>query len=598
MACLPPWLTCGSSTSVFTRPSLAPTRASQRRTSSWKKILTPGEVLPASFRAHGTTGYEFARIASGIFVDSRAELSLSSTYRRFTGDHSSFSEHVLCAKRDVLSSLLVSEGMSLARLLERLAEQDRRWRDLTFHSLHCALVEVIAAFPTYRSYVQPGGSRTPEDEAMINRAVATAIRRNPTAGRGAYQFLRSLLLLDSSLPGAAALAMRFQQTTSPVTAKAVEDTAFYRYTRNVVDNEVGSAPEHLGVELAEFHAQNSREQSDHKLSLNATSTHDTKRGEDARARLSMLSELPNTWRRHVLELGRIAAQYRTAYDGDEAPARSDEYLYYQTLVATLPFGAERASFDAISARVQEYMLKACREAKTHSSWLHPDAGYETALADFIRGTLRDQRFTEQIRKFCRRIDSYAACKALGQVTLKICSPGVPDTYQGSETWHQVLVDPDNRRAVDYEALARTLAELDERRDQRQTLLPELLRRFDDGSLKMFVTSELLRVRRAHPAVFQSGYLPLDAGPHGLAFGRGTQVCDLVCVVPRFPFRVTRGRAPWPLGSAWQAARLTGSGLRGSYRNVLTGTRVEVDSANSTPLSELFFEFPIAVLLRD
>ena len=562
-----------------------------------EKILTPGEVLPASFRVHGTTGYEFARIASGIFVDARAEPSLSSTYRRFTGDHSSFSDHVLRAKRDVLSSLLVSEAMSLARLLERLAERDRHWRDLTFHSLHSALVEVMAAFPTYRSYVQPDGSRSAEDEAMINRAVATAIRRNPTAGRGAYQFLRSVLLLHGPLPGAREFSLRFQQTTSPVTAKAVEDTAFYRYTRNVVENEVGGAPERMGVELAEFHAQNSREQSDHKLSLNASSTHDTKRGEEARARLSMLSELPNTWRRHVLELGRVAARYRSAHDGGEAPTRSDEYLYYQTLVATLPFGAEHASFQAISERLQEYMLKACREAKTQSSWLHPDTGYEAALADFIRGTLENRQFTGQIRNFCRRIDSYAACKALGQVALKICSPGVPDTYQGAELWHQVLVDPDNRRPVDYAALETRLAQLDERRERRQELLSDLLVHFEDGSLKLFVVSELLRSRRKYPTIFQSRYIPLDAGPNCVAFGRGVASCDLVCAVPRFPFRVTRGRAAWPLGSVWRGDRLSGSGLHGRYLNVLTGAHADVDGRDSTLLSGLFSEFPLAVLLR-
>jgi (1->4)-alpha-D-glucan 1-alpha-D-glucosylmutase len=560
-----------------------------------EKILAPGETLPASFRAHGTTGYEFARIMSGVFIDRRGELSLSNTYRRFTGDTSSFSDHLLCAKRDVLASLLVSEAMSLSRSLERLAEQDRRWRDLTFHSLHCALVEVMAAFPTYRSYVRPDGTRTPEDEAVINHAVATAIRRNPTAGRGAYQFLRSLLLLDSQLPGAPEFAMRFQQTTGPVTAKSLEDTAFYRYTRNVVENEVGAKPERMGVELTEFHAQNSLEQSEHKLSLNASSTHDTKRAEDARARLSMLSELPNTWRRNVLELGRLAARHRRAYDGGEAPARTDEYLYYQTLVGVVPFGAEHASIEALGPRVQAYLLKACREAKTHSSWLHPDEGYEAALASFVQGTLADRDFTAQIRRFCRRIDRYAACKALGQVALKMCSPGVPDTYQGSELWHQVLVDPDNRRPVDYRALDATLSQLELRRDRRAPLLADLLLHFEDGALKLFVVSELLRLRRENPELFQSQYLALDAGVNCVAFARGKRGCDLICAVPRFPFRVTRGRAPWPLGALWRDERLIADTIAGSYRNVFTNERVESDG--SLALSKLFSHFPIAVLLR-
>ncbi|HWZ88520.1 MAG TPA: malto-oligosyltrehalose synthase, partial [Polyangiaceae bacterium] len=400
-----------------------------------EKILAPTEALPAAFRAHGTTGYEFARIASGVFVDRRSELSLSNTYRRFSGDTASFNDHLLRAKRDILSSLLVSEAMTLSRSLERLAEQDRRWRDLTWHSLHSALVEVMAAFPVYRSYVRPDGTHTPEDEAAINQAVATAIRRNPTSGRGAYQFLRSLLLGTCTLPGAGEFAMRFQQTTGPVTAKALEDTAFYRYTRNVVENEVGAQPERVGLELSEFHDQNSLGQSEHKLALIATSTHDTKRGEDTRARLSQLSALPNTWRRTVFDLSRIAVTHRTAYDGCEAPARSDEYLYYQSLVGILPFGAEHASFEALRERMLAYMLKACREAKTHTSWLHPDQDYEAALTRFVNGTLSDPEFTTRIRTFCRRIERCAACVALGQIALKLCSPGVPDTFQGSEVWH-------------------------------------------------------------------------------------------------------------------------------------------------------------------
>ncbi|HEY4103710.1 MAG TPA: malto-oligosyltrehalose synthase, partial [Polyangiaceae bacterium] len=369
-----------------------------------EKILEPRETLPASFRAHGTTGYEFARVASGVFVDRRAETSLTSTYRRFAGDNSNFQDHVQQAKRDVLSSLLVSEAMSLSRSLERLAEHDRRWRDLTFHSLHHALVEVMAAFPVYRSYVRPDGTRSDEDAAAIDRAVASAIRRNPTAGRGAYQFLRTLLLGDSTLPGAREFAMRFQQTTGPVTAKAVEDTAFYRYTRNIAQNEVGSAPERVGVELGEFHAQNSFEQSEHKLSLTATSTHDTKRGEDARARLSMLSELPNTWRRVVFELSRSAAKHRSVLDDGQVPTQvpacTDEYLYYQSLVGALPFGAALASFDKLGERMRGYMLKAAREAKTNTSWLNPEPEYENALARFVENTLADAEFRAALCRFC------------------------------------------------------------------------------------------------------------------------------------------------------------------------------------------------------
>jgi (1->4)-alpha-D-glucan 1-alpha-D-glucosylmutase len=560
-----------------------------------EKILAPDEALPASFRAHGTTGYEFAQIATGVLVDRRAELSLSNTYRRFSGDTQSFDEHLLRAKRDVLGSLLASEGAMLSRALERLAERDRRWRDLTWHSLHSALLEVMASFGAYRSYVQPDGTRTKEDEALIDRAVATAIRRNPTAGRGAYQFLRSLLLMESQVPGASEFALRFQQTTGPVAAKSLEDTVFYRYTRNLAENEVGSRPERVGLLLSEFHSRNASGQSEHRLSLTGTSTHDTKRGEDARARLSMLSELPGTWRQTVHALQRIASRHRSAHDGAEAPARAEQYLYYQALVGAAPFGADSEAISELEPRMQAYMRKACREAKQQTSWLHPDASYEKALEEYISGTLGDPEFRAGLLRFCRRIEPYAACKALGQITLKLCAPGIPDTYQGSELWHQVLVDPDNRRPVDYESRKAALRALDEPNVDPIRLSSELVQGYADGRLKLFVLSRLLRLRAAQPALFQSGYTALDAGENCVAFGRGSSGCELLCAVVRFPFRVTRGRAPFALGELWRGQVVAGDGLQGRYRNVLTGR--SVDARGSLELSELFRELPIAVLTR-
>ena len=561
-----------------------------------EKILAPDELLPASFRAHGTTGYEFARAATGVLLDGRAELNLSSTYRRFTGDTRNFDEHVLQAKRDVLGSLLASEATMLSRALERLAERDRRWRDLTWQSLHDVLIEVMGAFGAYRSYVQPDGTRTPEDEALINTAVAAAIRRNPTAGRGAYQFLRSVLLMDSRVAGAPDFALRFQQTTGPVTAKALEDTAFYRYTRSLAENEVGSRPERLGLPLSDFHARNVLAQSEHRLSLTTTSTHDTKRGEDARARIAMLSELPGTWRQTVHALQRLAARHRTAYDGGEAPARGDQYLYYQALVGAVPFGADSEALAKLEPRLQSYMLKATREAKQHTSWLHPDEGYEMALQAYVAGTLEDPAFRARLLRFCRRIEPYAASKALAQMMLKLCAPGVPDTYQGSETWHQVLVDPDNRQPVDYDSLRAILESLDGRRDDRRQLAGELLSNFADGRLKMFVLSCLLRLRGTQPALFQGAYTALDAGEDCVAFGRGSSACDLLCVVTRFPFRATRGRAPWAMGKRWADRVVRGDGVQGQYRNVLTGQRL--NARGQIELAELFADLPVAVLARE
>jgi (1->4)-alpha-D-glucan 1-alpha-D-glucosylmutase len=530
-----------------------------------------------------------------VLIDARAELNLTNTYRRFTGDTRNFDDHLLQAKRDVLDTLLASEATMLARSLERSAECDRRWRDLTWHSLHGALIEVMGAFGAYRSYLQPDGTRTSEDEALINQAVATAMRRNPTAGRGAYQFLRSLLLMESAVPRASEFALRFQQTTGPVTAKALEDTAFYRYTRNVADNEVGSRPDRMGVELDVFHSHNSANQTDHRLSLTCTSTHDTKRGEDARARISMITELPNTWRQTVYALTRLAAKYRTAHEGNEAPSRSVQYLYYQTLLAVVPFGAEAEAVLELEPRVQDYMLKACREAKQQTSWLHPDLDYEAAVRGYVAGTLQDHDFRARLLRFCRRIEPYAACKALAQLVLKLCAPGIPDTYQGSELWHQVLVDPDNRRPVDYELIQATLNGLDESRADSATVLSELRSTYADGRLKLFVSSRLLRLRAAQPLLFQSGYTELNAGENCVAFGRGASGGDLICAVTRFPFRVTRGRAPWPQADHWGKTAVTGEGVSGRYRDVLSGRVLEVKGR--LLLREVFADLPVAVLVR-
>ncbi len=560
-----------------------------------EKILAPDERLPQAFTAHGTTGYEFIRVVNGIFVDRRAEPSLTSLYRRFTGDQLSFSAHLLQAKRDILGTLLASDATKLSHELERLAEQDRKSRDLTWRSLHEALVEVMAAFGTYRSYVRPDGERTSDDEAMINGAVARALATNPTAARGPYQFLRTLLLQSNEAVRGGAFAMRFQQTTGPVTAKSLEDTAFYRYTRFVTENEVGSQPERLGVDVEEFHAQNAGRAIRSPLSLVTTSTHDTKRGEDVRARLAVISELPNTWRRVVFELARTVAQLRTSIDGQDAPSRSDEYLFYQTVLGALPFGASAADLALLAERLQAYMLKACREAKTNTSWLNPNEDYERALSAFISGALSSADFAAPLMRFAARIDSYGACNALSQVALKMCSPGVPDTYQGSELWHQVLVDPDNRRAVDYGALKARLADLGTLETDRLGATQRLLRHFEDGTVKLFVIRELLRLRNERPELFNGSYEPLDAGPNCIAFARTqTQGC-LLCLVPRFPFRVTRGRARWPLGEAWGVQSLSAPPLDGRYRNLLTGEALDI--RGTAALADVFRHFPIAVLLR-
>lgn len=557
-----------------------------------EKILAPDEQLPALFVSHGTTGYEFIRLLTGVFVDAGAATSLTALYRRFTSDSLDFADHLRAAKADVLDSLLASDITMLSHELERLAETDRRSRDLTWASLHQSLREILIAFSVYRSYVRPDGARTADDEVRINRAVVEAIGSYPRLGRAGYQFVRSLLFNQAELPGAAHFAMRFQQATGPVMAKSLEDTAFYRYARFVSENEVGGRPDRLGVSTAEFHAANALRAERYPLALISSSTHDTKRGEDVRARLSVLSEMPNTWRRVAFRLAERARGFRTA---DSAPSRIDEYLYYQTLIGFVPFGADRVDFPALEERLQAYLLKACREAKVNTSWLYPNEDYERGVSAFIHASLADEPFVEIVRRFCVRIERYGAAKALGQVALKLCAPGVPDTYQGSELWHQVLVDPDNRGPVDYDQRETALARIDAQ-PLDLALVKQLLGDFADGAVKLFVTARLLRLRHERPELFALGYVALEAGPRCIAFARGDNRAQLLCVVPRLPFHVTCGRAPWAMGTVWGDATVQAACLSGRYRNVLTGEVLELQG--EVPLAGALAHFPIAVLVAE
>lgn len=557
-----------------------------------EKILAEDERLPPELQAHGGTGYDFMRVLTGVFVDRRAERKLSATYRAFTGDSWDFEQHVLAAKRMVLRDLLASELNTLSRELERLAEVDRRSRDFSWQSLHFALAEVIAGLSVYRTYIRPDGAQSDADAKRIGQALALALRRNPTAPRAVYQFLRSTLLASGE-GLARQFVMRFQQTTGPVMAKAVEDTAFYRSLRLVAENEVGSHPEALGVPASAFHAQNSERQTEHRLAMIASSTHDNKRGEDARARISLLAQMPGTWRQTVFALSAAAARYRTLLEGEAVPARADEYLYYQTLVGVFPFGGELADPGELSERLQAYMVKASREAKVWTSWIDSDADYEAALTTFVAATLADAEFLSCLRRFCRRLDPYAVSAALGQVALKLCAPGVPDTYQGAERWHQVLVDPDNRRPVDYDECRRALRRV-RAHSAESGFARHVLERFADGDVKLWLTHTLLELRRDGTALRGGRYSPLEAS-ECIAFSREDENEQVVCLVPRFAFRTTRGRSRWPVAAAWGEACLEGEGFRGRYRNVLDGRVFQVE--RRLRLADALASFPLAVLKR-
>ena len=542
-----------------------------------EKILGAGEPLPSSFRAAGTTGYDFLDIVNAIFVDPQGLGALTEFYHSYTGLTSTFEEIVYERKKQAIEQLFYGEMRALGLHLGELAVADRNARDFAPSELQAALVEITACMPVYRTYFRAGEAEE-MDRAFIRRAVAEARRRAKGVDPRLLRFLELVLLLEPP-PYIAGerdkwlqFVMRWQQFTGRVMAKGVEDTAFYNYNRLISLNEVGSEPGR-GSDfdpVAEMHERNGEIAQQWPHTMNATSTHDTKRAEDVRARISVLSEIPDVWQREVRKWTRTNA----ALKRDGVPHPNEELLIYQTLVGMWPLDpAEEAS---VPDRLAAYLEKASREAKTHTSWLEPNEAYENALKDFGRAIIANEAFREPFRRFQKKIAFHGFLNSLSQVVLKATSPGVPDFYQGSELWDFSLVDPDNRRPVDYDKRAAALRDL--------PAPDRLLKSWHDGRIKLFVTQRVLAVRARHLAAFRgSDYRALAAGPHAIAFTRGS---DVAVIVPRLTTRLTRPPA-LPVGEVWGDATVA---LEGRWRNVFTDEVVE-DGA----LRNVFASFPVAVL---
>ena len=561
-----------------------------------EKILEPGEHLPDNWPIHGTTGYDFLAQLGGLFVLGDAEEELSGLYRRFTGEDLSFGEIVYRGKSLIMRASLSSEIAVLAERLDRLAESDRRSRDFTLASLRVAIGETIASFPVYRTYLRPDGSREGADNAHIDRAIRTAKRRNRDIGAPIFDFLADVLKLrlpDEELRAAYTdFALKFQQTTGPVTAKGVEDTAFYRYNRLISLNEVGGDPALFGTPLPAFHAETLRRHQHWPGAMLATSTHDTKRGEDTRARISVLSELPAAWSSQLATWSRAARAHTHEVEGERYPDLNDEYLFYQTVLGAWPLDGHLADFPE---RVVAYLHKAARESKRHTSWTNQDQAYEDALADFARGMLADEDFLKGLRELHGRISPHGAQNGLSQALVKFTAPGVPDTYQGAEAWSQSLVDPDNRRPVDYARLAGWLERFEAAGD-RLGLARELLEHYQDGAVKAYASYAALRARRDRPDLFGKGdYQPLDGGEHLIAFARTLGGAAAVTLAPRFTLTLTREEQPWALGGVWGDTALTLPA--GEYTNALTGETHTLGEGDRLSVADVLREFPLALLLK-
>ncbi len=470
-----------------------------------EKILAPDEALPASWPVDGTTGYDFLNVLNGLFVDPGGEQALTSFYAEFTGRTETYEAVLDESKRRVMQLLFGAEISQLSGVL-RDATGDR-W---TPNDCAAALREVLAAFPRYRTYVRPGATLSGQDVRIVEDATARAAAALRPNLRPLIENLRDILMLRSGGEVTTELALRFQQVSGPVMAKGAEDTAFYNYNRLISLNEVGGEPSHFGVSVAEFHAFCAETGRRWPLTMLATGTHDTKRGEDGRLRINALSQIPDEWAAAVRRWAALNKPLRS----DSLPDRNAEYLFYQALIGAWPLDSERA---------WAFMRKAASEAKVHTSWRQPDAAYETALQRFVEGALANVPFVADLEAFLRRVVSLATPPTLAQTLLKLTAPGLPDIYQGCELFDLSLVDPDNRRSVDYTLRRRMLDQV-----ERLETAADVLRLNDPRLTKLWLTHRVLHTRRRHVAAFKGDYEPLhsDGDDALVAFIRGGSVISV------------------------------------------------------------------------
>jgi (1->4)-alpha-D-glucan 1-alpha-D-glucosylmutase len=575
-----------------------------------EKILGHDESLPATWAVSGTTGYDFLNLLNGLFVDGHNASAMRSLYVRFTGQTRRFRDVAYESKKVILERSMSSELHVLARRLDRISESHRYSRDFTFATLHNALLETIACFPVYRTYVRPGSeSVSDDDRRRIATALRVAKRRNPEIDASVFDFLRSVILLDDpphlteqQRDERREFVLRLQQLTGPVTAKGIEDTAFYRDYPLLSLAEVGGDAEHVGTSVAEFHRRSQERFRDWPHTMLASSTHDTKRSEDVRARINLLSECPQDWEQAIQRWHKLNQGHRSDVDGADAPSPNEEYLIYQTLVGAWPFETDDRSWLAFIDRIKQYMSKAMKEAKANTSWTNPSEDWEGAVAKFVSSILDREvspEFISDFEQFHQPLAVAGMHNALAQLLVKTCSPGVPDFYQGSELWDLSLVDPDNRRPIDFDLRRRLLSELQtQARGDLVRLAGSLLDNWRDGRIKLYVTYQALNFRRQHAALFHSGeYLPLEvtgaAAEHVCAFARVHGQEAAVVVVPRLVLPLqTPGQPIWD-AEAWSDTAVSLPPSFSVWRNIFTGQ--EHRSTGELRVATLLESFPIALL---
>jgi (1->4)-alpha-D-glucan 1-alpha-D-glucosylmutase len=588
-----------------------------------EKILGTAEPIPEDWPVYGSTGYGFLNMLNGLFIDAGNSQVFTRLYNDWLQEAPRFADIVYAKKLLILRIALSGELQMLAHQLDRLAQKDRWSRDFTLNSLRSALREIIACFPVYRAYLSEEGIHE-SDRKYIQRAVARAKFKNAALSTALFDFVRDRLLLK--YPESADEAVRaeqrrfagkFQQVTAPVMAKGMEDTTFYVYNRLLSLNEVGGDPDRFGLLPAALHRYFRERQAHWPWSLSSTSTHDTKRSEDVRARLNVLSELPGAWRDRLTHWGELNRSHRIAVEDEFAPDANEEYLLYQTLLGAWPLEPYSPEVYAeFVKRIQAYMRKALHEAKVHTSWINPNPAYDEAVQEFIRRILdaeTNASFVQDLRSFQKRVSHYGVFNSLAQTLLKITAPGVPDLYQGTELWDFSLVDPDNRRPVDYERRRAMLNNLRTSVSAAGTRLPQYAEQLtaakEDGRVKLYVTYRALHCRGEDPTLFTTGeYLPAESvgakQEHVFGFVRRHEKRAALVAVPRLLTGLVPSPSELPLGQdVWQdTLLLLPEGVSNRrWRNLFTGESLKClvrSDQMALLLADVFAHFPVALLLAE
>ncbi|MBN1962682.1 MAG: malto-oligosyltrehalose synthase [Deltaproteobacteria bacterium] len=583
-----------------------------------EKILAKGEEIPRDWPIHGTTGYDFLNSVGNVFIDSNGAKNIRDIYYQFTGQWQQFEDIEYHCKQLILKYALASQVAMLGRQLDRISEQDRHSRDFTLESLQEALEEILAHFPVYRTYERPDGVITESDRRWIGQAITAAVNANPAASESVFRFIHNLLigahpagLSEGDLSIRKDFVLRLQQITGPVMAKAIEDTAFYRFFPLASQCEVGGNPDLLGISIEEFHNTNITRLNSYPHSLLTTTTHDTKRSEDVRARIQMLSEVAQEWSQAIEQFMVINAKHKSIINGLKAPDANEEYLLYQTLVGIWPLHEmDNIEYADTVNRIQTYMQKALREAKVHTSWVSPNINWEDAVSNFINRTLdriENGVFSKAFMDFILPVARAGMYASLAQVILKITCPGVPDFYQGNELWNLCLVDPDNRRAVNFDEHHKKLNALDLyylKNDRK--IIQKLIDTIEDGTIKMYIMARGLHLRRNNHELFMHGsYIPLNSSgifsEKIIAFARTASNKKIITLVARHFLSLFRGKLPNKSflvnSDIWKETylELPDVSYQGMYRNIITDDQIIMTNDNKINIYNIFKLLPMAIL---